>query len=67
MAGKIQSMAVSDVSFGLSREARAKAEGEAQSQAIEQFKTVRGRTVKSVWLCRAMACARVSVSGQGQG
>lgn len=38
MAGKIQSMAVSDVSFGLSREARAKAEGEAQSQAIEQFK-----------------------------
>ncbi|CAN7334065.1 SIMPL domain-containing protein [Acidovorax sp. LjRoot129] len=37
-AGKIQSMAISQVAFGLSREARAKVEGEAQTQAIEQFK-----------------------------
>ncbi len=37
-AAKIQSMAISQVSFGLSREARAKVEGEAQTQAIEQFK-----------------------------
>ena len=37
-ATKIQSMAISQVSFGLSREARAKVEGEAQTQAIEQFK-----------------------------
>lgn len=37
-AAKIQSMAISQVSFGLSREARAKVEGEAQPQAIEQFK-----------------------------
>ncbi|WP_440111285.1 SIMPL domain-containing protein [Acidovorax sp. BL-A-41-H1] len=37
-AAKIQTMAISQVSFGLSREARAKVEGEAQTQAIEQFK-----------------------------
>lgn len=37
-AGKIQTLAISQVSFGLSREARAKVEGEAQAQAIEQFK-----------------------------
>ncbi len=38
-AGKIQTLAISNVAFGLSREARAKVEGEAQTQAIEQFKT----------------------------
>ncbi len=37
-AGKIQTLAISNVAFGLSREARAKVEGEAQTQAIEQFK-----------------------------
>lgn len=37
-AGKIQSMAIQQVGFGLSREARAKVESEAQTQAIEQFK-----------------------------
>lgn len=37
-AGKIQTMAISQVGFGLSREARAKVEGEAQTQAIDQFK-----------------------------
>lgn len=37
-AGKIQTLAISNVTFGLSREARAKVEGEAQTQAIEQFK-----------------------------
>ena len=46
MAGKIQSMAVSDVSFGLSREARAKAEGEAQSQAIERLAVFGDRDFK---------------------
>lgn len=38
-AGKIQSMAISQVAFALSREARAKVETEAQTQAIEQFKS----------------------------
>jgi predicted secreted protein len=38
VAGKIQTMAISHVSFALSREAQAKVEGEAQTLAIEQFK-----------------------------
>lgn len=37
-AARMTTMAISQVSFGLSREARAKVEGEAQVQAIEQFK-----------------------------
>ena len=37
-AGKIQTLAISQVAFGLSREARAKVETEAQAQAIEAFK-----------------------------
>jgi predicted secreted protein len=38
-AGKISSLTLGQVSFGLSREARAKVEGEAQAQAIERFKS----------------------------
>ena len=38
-AGKIQTLAISNVAFGLSREARAKVETEAQTEAIEQFKS----------------------------
>lgn len=38
-AGKIQTLTLGNVSFGLSREQRAKVEGEAQSQAIERFRT----------------------------
>ena len=38
-AGKIQTLTVANVSFGLSREQRAKVEGDAQSIAIEAFKT----------------------------
>ncbi|GKS83505.1 SIMPL domain-containing protein [Acidovorax sp. SUPP1855] len=37
-AGKIQSMPISQIAFDLSREAREKVEGEAQTKAIEQFK-----------------------------
>jgi predicted secreted protein len=37
-AGRIQSMTLGGVSFGLSREQRARVEGEAQAQAIERFK-----------------------------
>ena len=37
-AGKIQSLTLANVSFALSREQRAKVEGEAQTQAIERFK-----------------------------
>ncbi len=38
-AGKIQTMTMGGVSFGLSREQRARVEGEAQSLAIERFKS----------------------------
>ena len=37
-AGRINTMTLGGVSFGLSREQRAKVEGEAQAQAIERFK-----------------------------
>ncbi len=37
-AGKIQTLTLGGVSFGLSREQRQKVEGEAQAQAIERFK-----------------------------
>lgn len=37
-AGKIQSLTMGNVSFALSREQRARVEGEAQTQAIERFK-----------------------------
>jgi predicted secreted protein len=37
-AGRIQTMTLGGISFGLSREQRAKVEGEAQSVAIERFK-----------------------------
>ena len=37
-AGRIQTMTLNGVSFGLSREQRAKVEGEAQALAIERFK-----------------------------
>ena len=56
MAGKIQSMAVSDVSFGLSREAR----------AIEQFKT-RAAELSKAFGFASYGLREVSVSGQGQG
>ncbi len=37
-AGKVQTLTMAGVSFGLSREQRAKVEADAQAQAIEQFK-----------------------------
>ncbi len=37
-AGRIQGMTISQIAFDLSREARAKVEGEAQAKAIEAFK-----------------------------
>ena len=38
-AGRVQTMTLGGVGFGLSREQRSRVEGEAQSQAIERFKT----------------------------
>ncbi len=46
-AGKIQTMTLGNVSFGLSREQRLKVEGDAQSQAIERFKARAAEIAKS--------------------
>lgn len=64
MAGKLSSMAVSDVAFALSREARAKAESEAQAQAIEQFK-VRAAELTKAFGFGGYGLREVSVSGSG--
>ncbi len=45
-AGRIQTMTLGSVSFGLSREQRAKVEGDAQSIAIERFKLKAGELAK---------------------
>ena len=45
-AGKIQTMTLGGVNFGLSREQRAKVEGEAQQIAIERFKARAGELAK---------------------
>jgi predicted secreted protein len=45
-AGRIQTMTLGGVSFGLSREQRSKVEGEAQAQAIERFKARAGELAK---------------------
>ena len=46
-AGKIQTLTMGQVSFGLSREQRLKVEGDAQSQAIERFKARAADIAKS--------------------
>ncbi|MGH6641028.1 MAG: SIMPL domain-containing protein [Polaromonas sp.] len=46
-AGKIQTLTLGNVSFALSREQRAKVEGEAQTLAIERFKVKAGEIAKS--------------------
>ena len=47
VAGRIQGMTLAGVSFGLSREQRARVEGEAQGQAIERFKTKAAELAKA--------------------
>ena len=46
-AGKIQTLTMGQVSFGLSREQRLKVEGDAQNQAIERFKARAADIAKS--------------------
>lgn len=41
-AGKVQTLSLGNVGFSLSREARARVEGDAQAQAIERFKAKAG-------------------------
>ena len=46
-AGKVQTLTMGQVSFGLSREQRLKVEGDAQNQAIERFKARAADIAKS--------------------
>jgi predicted secreted protein len=46
-AGKIQTLTMSNVGFALSREQRARVEGDAQAQAIERFKAKAGEVARN--------------------
>ena len=65
-AGKIQSLSLGGVSFALSREQRAKVEGEAQAQAIERFKAKAGE-VSSAFGFGGYTLREVSVNANDQG
>lgn len=65
-AGKIQTLTMGNVSFGLSREQRAKVEGEAQTQAIERFKAKAIDIAKSFGFV-GYTLREVSVNSNDQG
>jgi predicted secreted protein len=65
-AGKINSLTLGQVSFGLSREARAKVEGEAQQQAIDRFKTKAAEISKNFGF-GSYSIREVSVNANDQG
>lgn len=65
-AGRIQTLTVSNVSFNLSREQRAKVEGEAQAMAIERFKFRANEIARSFGFA-AYTLREVSVSSNDQG
>jgi predicted secreted protein len=65
-AGKINTLTLGQVSFALSREARAKVEGEAQAQAIERFKTKAAEISKNFGF-GSYTLREVSVNANDQG
>ena len=65
-AGKIQTLTLANVSFGLSREQRAKVEGEAQSMAIDRFKARATEIARSFGLT-GYTLREVNVSADDQG
>lgn len=65
-AGKIQSLTLGNVSFSLSREQRARVEGEAQALAIERFKDKASDIAKGFGFS-SYTLREVSVSGNEQG
>ena len=65
-AGKIQTLTVANVVFSLSREQRVKAEGSAQSIAIERFKAKAGEIAKGFGFT-SYALREVSVNAADQG
>lgn len=65
-AGKIQTLTVGSVSFGLSREQRAKVEGDAQGIAIERFKA-RATEIARGFGFAGYTLREVNVSASDQG
>ena len=65
-AGKIQTLTLANVSFALSREQRARVEGEAQTLAIEQFKVKAGDIAKGFGF-GGYTLREVSINANDQG
>jgi predicted secreted protein len=65
-AGKIQTLTIGSVNFGLSREQRAKVEGDAQGQAIERFKA-RASEIARGFGFAGYSLREVNVSANDQG
>ncbi len=65
-AGKIQTLLLANVSFALSREQRAKVEGEAQTLAIERFKAKAGEIAKGFGF-GGYTLREVSINANDQG
>lgn len=65
-AGKLQTVTVSGVSFSLSREQRAKVEGDVQASAIERFK-VRAAEIAKAFGFAGYGLREVSVNTDDQG
>lgn len=64
--GKIQTLTLGNISFGLSREQRAKVESEAQSQAIERFKG-RALEISKAFGFTTYSLREVSINANEQG
>ena len=65
-AGKIQTLTMGNVSFGLSREQRARVEGEAQAMAIERYKAKAADIAKGFGFA-GYSLREISVSANDQG
>ena len=65
-AGKIQTLSMGQVNFALSREARARVEGDAQAQAIERFKA-KALEVSKGFGFSAYTLREVSINTNDQG
>lgn len=66
LAGKINTLTLGNVSFGLSREARARVEAEVTAQAIERFKT-KAQEVSKGFGFTGFTVREVSVNANDQG
>jgi predicted secreted protein len=65
-AGKIQTLTMNNVSFALSREQRARVEGDAQAQAIERFKAKAGEVARNFGFS-SYTLREVSINANDQG